>query len=139
MQCLLANAVGLHRITSLTDISKYLFCASLCFKRVEQHLITHYIYIYIYIHKIFLLFSMPNIAEQKCVIIVLTTYRSHTNQRFLLFTVLILLMKLLAITSINQVKLNLFSTNIPYMEHHFHELTIAQWFIIFGIINALLH
>ena len=25
--------------------------------------------------------------------------------------------------------LNLFSTNIPYMEHHFHELTIAQWFI----------
>ena len=34
--------------------------------------------------------------------------------------------------------LNLFSTNIPYMEHHFHELTLAQWCIIFGIINALL-
>ena len=34
---------------------------------------------------------------------------------------------------------NLFSTNIPYMEHHFHELTLAQWCIIFGNINALLH
>ena len=35
--------------------------------------------------------------------------------------------------------LNLFSTNIPYMEYHFHELTLAQWCIIFGIINAVLH
>ena len=26
--------------------------------------------------------------------------------------------------------INLFSTNIPYMEHYFHELTIAQCFII---------
>ena len=26
--------------------------------------------------------------------------------------------------------INLFSTNKPYMEHHFHELTIAQWFEI---------
>ena len=36
--------------------------------------------------------------------------------------------------------LNLFSTNIPYMEHHFHELTLAQWCrpIFFRIINALL-
>ena len=34
---------------------------------------------------------------------------------------------------------NLFSTNIPYMEHHFHEPILAQWCIIFGIINALLH
>ena len=31
------------------------------------------------------------------------------------------------------------STNIPYMEHHFHELILAQWGLIFGIINALLH
>ena len=36
-------------------------------------------------------------------------------------------------------RLNLFSTNIPYMEHHFHELIMAQWGLIFGIINALLH
>ena len=36
-------------------------------------------------------------------------------------------------------ELNLFSTNIPYMEHHFHELILAQWGLIFGIINALLH
>ena len=35
--------------------------------------------------------------------------------------------------------INLFSTNIPYMEHHFHELILAQWGLIFGIINALLH
>ena len=25
------------------------------------------------------------------------------------------------------------------MAHHFHELTLAQWGLIFGIINALLH
>ena len=36
-------------------------------------------------------------------------------------------------------QLNLFSTNIPYMEHHFYELILAQWGLIFGIINALLH
>ena len=35
--------------------------------------------------------------------------------------------------------LNLFSTHIPYMEHHFHELILAQWGLIFGIIKALLH
>ena len=35
--------------------------------------------------------------------------------------------------------LNRFSTNIPYIEHHFHELILAQWGLIFGIINALLH
>ena len=35
--------------------------------------------------------------------------------------------------------LNLFSTNIPYMEHHFQELTLAQWCVIFGIINELIH
>ena len=34
---------------------------------------------------------------------------------------------------------NLFSTNILYMEHDFHELILAQWGLIFGIINALLH
>ena len=34
---------------------------------------------------------------------------------------------------------NLFSTNIPYMEHHFHELILALRGLIFGIINALLH
>ena len=35
--------------------------------------------------------------------------------------------------------INLFSTNIPYMEHHFHELILAQCSLIFAIINALLH
>ena len=37
------------------------------------------------------------------------------------------------------ISLNLFSTNIPYMEHHIHELILAQCGLIFGIINALLH
>ena len=40
---------------------------------------------------------------------------------------------------LNERDLNLFSTNIPYMEHHFHKLILAQWGLIFAIINALLH
>ena len=40
---------------------------------------------------------------------------------------------------LNERDLNLFSTNIPYMEHHFHKLILAQWGLIVAIINSLLH